>query len=164
VTLILVAFFFCMIPAGADDIPPNAVRILRRMTKEIQGCPESLVRQKQWGRKANEVERWYYDPPKNVNWNAGKSETPVRSLFSGYIEFSVAYFFQVPDDVKAKYDKDIHLPDPFLGDWNLRYEFDVSADEIVLPRALKRFETSQKWSNLDRNTSFCWDNIPRNSY
>lgn len=149
---------------SADDVPPTAVRILRAMTRDIQSCPEVFVREQQWGRRANEVERWFYGPPKNVIWNAGKSETPVRSPLSGYIEFSVAYFQRIPDDVKARYDKDVHLPNPFLGDWNIRYEFDIDGDGVVLTRGLKRQAGRKDWNDLDRNPSWCWDNVPRRVY
>jgi hypothetical protein len=160
-----VLFACCLaLPAGPDDVPQSAVRILRAMTKDIQGCPEALVSESKWGKKPNEIEQWLYGPPKNVIWNAGKSTTPVRSPYEAYIEFSVSYFKRVPPETRDKYEQSLHMVSPFLGDWKIRYEFDVSDDDVTMTKALKRFETSSKWSDLDRNTNFCWDNIPRKSY
>jgi hypothetical protein len=150
------------LPAGLEDVPPTAVGVLRRMAKDIQDCTQFIDRESRWGKRQNEIERWYYGPPKNVVWDAGPSTTPVRSPFEAHIEFSVSHFSWVPPEAKEKYDQLSHLVDPFLGDFKIRYEFDASADGITLTRALKRFETNARWSDLDRRDDVCWDRILRN--
>lgn len=149
------------LPASPDDVPPTAVSTLRRMAKQIQECPQFVDRESRWGKKPNEIERWYYGPPKNVVWDAVPSKTPVRSPFEAYVEFSVSHFQWIPPEVKDKYEKAIHLPDPFLGDFKIRYEFDVGPAGVEFSRALKRFETSTRWADLDPHREICWDKILR---
>ena len=149
------------LPASSEDVPPTAVSVLRRMAKEIQGCSQFIDRESRWGKKPSEIERWYYGPPKNVVWDAGPSKTPVRSPFEAYVEFSISHFQWIPPEVKEKYEQADHLPDPFLGDFKIRYEFDIGADGVAFTRALKRFETTTRWADLDRRPDVCWDKILR---
>jgi hypothetical protein len=157
---------FCSLalPAGPEAVPLAGVNVVRRMAREIQDCSQFIDRESRWGKKPNEIERWYYGPPKNVVWDAGPSKTPVRSPFEAYIEFSISHFPWVPPEAREKYEQLSHLVDPFLGDFKIRYEFDVSEDGVTLTKALRRFETSARWSDLDRRDDVCWDRILRNPH
>lgn len=75
--LLACVLLFCSLalPASSEDAPPTAVSVLRRMAKDIQDCPQLIDRESHWGKKPNEIERWYYGPPKNVVWDAGRAWT-----------------------------------------------------------------------------------------
>ena len=57
----------------------------------------------------------------------------------------------MPPETRDKYEQSLHVVSPFLGDWKIRYEFDVSDDDVTMTKALKKFETSAARDGLTRS-------------
>jgi hypothetical protein len=92
-----------------------------------------------------------------------RSETaarkPARSLYSGYVEFSLPQEYWVPSDTTVKY---LHKNAEFYAkmresfpNLKYRYEFDPGPTGFQLTRMFSRPIDKTEWSDSDGHR--CWD-------
>jgi hypothetical protein len=157
------------VPISEDSEP--AVETLRTIAQRIGECPKVLDFESQWGRKKDEIEQFYQEPPVNLVWDvvAGSS---VRARYMGYVEFTVTEDDWVPESAERRFWK-ITLADPLklavhnqiVGPWHYRYEYDLGPDGLQLTRALKRNRTTGEWVEAtgDSLAKYCWNTAARDS-
>lgn len=99
-------------------------------------------------------------PPYNVTWDVTASQS-VRAPYSGYIEFAVLRRVscnQQPNQKQRLSDSCLRLMNllvkpPLI----LRYEYDLSPDELSLSKILVRFDNETEWSNRSNVSNYCWE-------
>jgi hypothetical protein len=153
------------VPISEDSKP--AVETLRIIAGRIRECPKALISESQWGRKKDEIERLYQDPPENLTWDvvAGNS---VRAPYLGYIEFTVNVNYWVPESRERSF---LNWPGALptlkfvVGPWHYRYEYDLGPNGLQLLRVLLRDKTSSEWKEPTRDAvaNNCWDAAARNT-
>jgi hypothetical protein len=64
------------LPASPEDVPPTAVsKSCGAWQGKFRGVRDSFIhRERRRGTQPNEIERWYYGPPKNVVQDAVQAE------------------------------------------------------------------------------------------
>ena len=144
-------------PPNIDPGSQPAVNQLAAIARTIKECPRALSSEKKWGKRAEEIERWYVGPPQNVVWDVLPS-TSVRSPYLGYIEFSLRYEQSVPDEAKDKFvgsAGDLLLLSQ--GPVKHRYEFDLGPSGLELTRMLYGNKAATDESPDDS----CWQKAAR---
>jgi len=158
---------FAQTPVSIREDSKPAVETLRAITKRIEECPKALEFEKRWGKKQDEIERYYEGPPSNVVWDvvAGNS---VRAPYLAYVEFTVDGDLWVPDSARGKFSK---LPSYFAQEqmgaasWHYRYEYDLGPSGLQLTRVLLRDKSTDKWVEPKRSViaEHCWDAAARST-
>lgn len=147
-----------------DPQSQPAVEQIAAVTRAIKQCPRQMSSEKQWGKKPNEIERWYIGPPQNVVWDVVQSNS-IRSPYVGYIEFSLPEDYWVPDEVKDKFEKteessSAELAHALGGPMKHRYEFDLGPKGLELTKMLHGNKTEMV---DDRPDDTCWQKAARNA-
>jgi hypothetical protein len=155
------------VPISEDSKP--AVETLRMVAQRIGECPKAMFHESQWGRKNDEIERLYYEPPGNLIWDvvAGNS---VRAPYLAYVEFTVAVSYWVPESAKRRFFNWPGAGPTFkslVGPWHYRYEYDLGPDGLQLIRVLSRSpdRTAGEWAEPTRDAlaKACWDTAARDT-
>ena len=155
------------VPISEDSKP--AVETLRMIAKRIEECQKILFYEGNWGRKADEIGRYYYQTPANVVWDvvAGNS---VRAPYLGYIEFTIKLDHWVPESAERRFRQSgasmAYLT--IAGGFPLyfRYEYDLGSNGLQLIKALQRHtKTTGEWhdQNIDNPESNCWNVAARDT-
>jgi Sel1 repeat len=153
------------VPISEDSKP--AVETLRIIAQRIGECPKALISESQWGRKKDEIERLYQQPPANLIWDAVAGNS-VRAPYLGYIEFTVNIDYWVPESAERNFLKWPGAAPTLkyvVGPWHYRYEYDLGPDGLQLIRALMRNRTTGEWVEPTRDAlaKDCWDTAARDT-
>ncbi len=125
---------------------------IRAMVQAIRQCPAHI--------NTDASSTISDGPPYNVTWDVTASQS-VRAPYSGYIEFAVLRRVSCDQQPNQKQ----RLSDSCLSLMNLlvkpplilRYEYDLSPDELNLSKILVRFDNETEWSNRSNVTDYCWE-------
>ncbi len=152
----------------SEDSKP-AVATLRTIAQRIGECPKVLDFENQWGRKKDEIARFYQESPVSLVWDVVTGNS-VRAPYLGYVEFTVAVSYWVPDSSRQRFLKwpgAVPTLKFVVGPWHYRYEYDLGPDGLQLTRALSRApaKTAGEWAEPTRNAfaKYCWDTAARDT-
>lgn len=153
------------LPISEDSKP--AVETLRMIAQRIGECPKTPDGETQWGRKKDDIVRFYQEPPESVLWDvvAGNS---VRAPYLGYVEFTAPESYWVPESAKSRFlktDEGLAYLKYVVGPYHYRYEYDLGPDGLQLTRALFRNKTTGEWVEPNRGSlaKYCWDAAARDT-
>jgi hypothetical protein len=150
-----------------EDSKP-AVERLRMIAKQIEECPKALDFERRWGKKEDEIERYYEEAPANVLWDvvAGNS---VRAPYLGYVEFTVDEDHWVPDSAGRRFMKSTasiaYAKIMEVYPRHYRYEYDLGPDGLQLTRVLLHQKSTGEWVEPSRDViaKHCWDATAKTS-
>jgi len=163
-----------------DPRSQPAVGALRTMARAIRECPQVFEGETNWGKRPQEIIRVYMGAPTNVIWGVDQSKTPVRSPYTGYIEFSVSRYFWIPPETRDRFDRvgleSAARESGHFGQLWFRYEYDVGPDGAEFSRSLVMGSLSSlpplnSWGDnpqggerlwRDAPKDLCWDKAARN--
>jgi hypothetical protein len=170
-------------PQPAPKIDPRsqpAVDVLRTIARTIRECPQVSEGETNWGKRPQEIIRVYMGAPTNVIWGVDRSKTPVRSPYTGYMEFSVSRYFWIPPETRDRFDRagleSAARESGHFGQLWFRYEYDVGPDGAELSKSLVMGSLSglpalNTWGDnpqggerlwQDAPKDLCWDRAARN--
>lgn len=155
-------------PVSISEDSKPAVETLRMIARRIGECPKATILEHRWGKKADEIERYYEEPPDNVIWDvvAGSS---VRSPYLGYVEFTVDVDHWVPDTAGPRFMKSSAtvLFQEMIKAYprHYRYEYDLGPSGLQLTRVLLRNKNTGEWAEPKRSViaEYCWDSVGRDT-
>jgi TPR repeat protein len=157
-------------PAKVDESSKPAEGTLRAIAQRITACPKALDFENRWGKKPDEIQRLYFQPPVNVIWNVVLGNS-VRAPYLSSVEFTVEEVNWVPDSARDKFSKsgawmaEAALENTGALIWHFRYEYDLGPDGLQLTRALWRHKSTDAWKDSDARSfaKHCWDAAARNT-
>jgi hypothetical protein len=154
-------------PVTIADSSKPAVETLRMIAQRIGECPRVLAKEVRWGKKADEIERYYYDAPLNVVWNVVEGNS-VRAPYLAYIEFAVNEDHWVPPSASNRFSSSGASVSYIAGfgfySPHFRYEYDLGPDGLQLMRALLRYKASDGWRDVGSEfAGSCWGIASRNT-
>jgi hypothetical protein len=144
-----------------------AVTQLAAVAHAIKECPREVpVKEGHWGKKPDEIERWYVGPPENVVWDVVPSSS-ARAPYSGYVEFTVHWNIEIlPHGSMDRYMRK-HGDYWFLMQKNFvqnpvdyRYEFDVGEKGLELIKSMSRAQCETVGSITSPCQKPGWQSIP----
>ena len=129
-----------------------------------------MILERKWGKKADEIERYYEESPENVVWNVVVGDS-VRSPYLGYVEFTVDLDHWVPDAAGPRFMKSRNATVLYQEMVNAyprhyRYEYDLGPDGLQITRVLLRNKSTGEWVEPKRSViaEYCWDSAARERF
>lgn len=148
-----------------------AVDILGPLTKTIRECPEVLEFETTWGKRPTDLMRVYMGAPTNVTWGVDESKTPVRSPYTGYIEFSVSRYYWIPPAARGRFDRagleTASRISGHFGELWFRYEYDIGPIGAEFSRSFMKGSTHgapalDVWTDNPQSGQKLWEDAPKN--
>lgn len=155
-------------PVSISEESKPALETLRMIAKQIEECPKALDFERRWGKKEDEIERYYEEPPANVVWDVAAGNS-VRAPYLGYVEFTVDEDHWVPDSAGQRFQKSSASIAyvTIMGAYprHYRYEYDLGPDGLRLTRALLLNKSTGEWVEPKRSViaEYCWDAAARDT-